>query len=99
VEDLLHNKARKNLVTLGASLFNGKPKSGIAFLEENGVIYAEHGDEVSRPQSLARFLKSSTRLDKKLLGDYISKPENLELLKAFISLFDYKDVSSSTSRT
>jgi brefeldin A-resistance guanine nucleotide exchange factor 1 len=92
VEDLLRSKARKNLVNLGATLFNNKPKSGIAFLEENGIIYADLSDEVSRPLSLARFLKSSTRLDKRLLGDYISRPDNLELLKAFISLFDYKNV-------
>ena len=43
--------------------------------------------------SLAKFLKSSTRLDKRLLGDYLSKPDNLELLKEFMNLFEFKDVN------
>jgi brefeldin A-resistance guanine nucleotide exchange factor 1 len=90
---LLQAKARKNQVTLGANLFNTKPKSGIAFLEENGLIYADLSDNITRPQSLARFLKSSTRLDKKVLGEFLGKPENLDVLKAFIGLFDFKDVS------
>jgi brefeldin A-resistance guanine nucleotide exchange factor 1 len=38
-------------------------------------------------------LKESTRLDKKLLGEYISAPDNLDLLKAFIGLFDFQGKS------
>lgn len=64
------------------------------FLEENGLIYHDLSDEITHPQSLARFLKSSTRLDKKLLGDFISKPENIDLLKAFVGLFDFREVRS-----
>lgn len=74
-------------------MFNNKPKSGIAFLEENGIIYKDLSDEVSKARSLASFLKGCTRLDKRLLGDYISKPDNIEILKAFIGLFDFKNVS------
>ena len=75
----------------GAARFNLKPKTGIAFLEENKLIYTDPNE--SRDHSLAVFLKSSTRLDKRLLGDFISKPENIELLKAFMELFDFKGVS------
>lgn len=87
------NKSRKSLVTTGASLFNTKPKSGLAFLEEHGIIYGDLSPEVSRTLSLARFLKSCTRLDKRLLGDYISKPDNLDLLKEFVGLFDFRKAS------
>lgn len=90
-DTLMQDKSRKKLVLTGAARFNSKPKIGIAFLEENKLIYSDLSPEVSRTRSLAIFLKSCTRLDKRLLGDYISKPDNLELLKEFLGLFDFKD--------
>ncbi|KAF7972108.1 hypothetical protein HWV62_18936 [Athelia sp. TMB] len=89
--ELMRSKSQKQLVLTGAARFNTKPKAGLAFLEENGLIYADLSPEVSKDRSLATFLKNCTRLDKRLLGDFISKPDNLELLKAFIGLFDFKD--------
>jgi hypothetical protein len=88
----MQDKSRKKLVLAGAARFNSKPKSGIAFLEENKLIYSDLSPDISRARSLAIFLKSCTRLDKRLLGDYISKPDNLELLKEFLGLFDFKNV-------
>ncbi|KAH0584078.1 hypothetical protein H2248_009651 [Termitomyces sp. 'cryptogamus'] len=88
-ESLIQTKSQKKLILTGASRFNAKPKSGIAFLEENNLIYADLSEDVTKASSLACFLKSCTRLDKRLLGDYISKPDNIELLKAFIGLFDF----------
>ena len=80
----------------GAARFNAKPKVGLSFLEENKLIYS--GDEnVDKPTSLAVFLKSCSRLDKKLLGDFISRPENVDVLRAFIGLFDFKNVRTMTS--
>ncbi|KAI9446656.1 Sec7-like domain is implicated in guanine nucleotide exchange function [Lactarius indigo] len=90
-EELMRRKSKKRLILAGAARFNNKPKTGLAFLEENGLIYHDLSEGVTHPQSLARFLKSSTRLDKKLLGDLISKPENIEVLKAFIGLFDFRE--------
>ncbi|KIK45792.1 hypothetical protein CY34DRAFT_801092 [Suillus luteus UH-Slu-Lm8-n1] len=90
-DSLMQDKSRKKLVLTGAARFNSKPKIGLAFLEENKLIYSDLSPEVSRTRSLAIFLKSCTRLDKRLLGDYISKPDNLELLKEFLGLFDFKD--------
>ncbi|KAI6151004.1 hypothetical protein BKA82DRAFT_4328972 [Pisolithus tinctorius] len=87
--DLMQSKSRKKLVLTGAAKFNSKPKLGIAFLEENGLIDLDLSEP--RTRSLAKFLKSCTRLDKRLLGDYISKPENVDLLKEFIGLFDFKN--------
>ncbi|THH10280.1 hypothetical protein EW145_g1429 [Phellinidium pouzarii] len=89
--ELLHLKSRKRLVLTGASRFNMKPKVGISFLEENRLIYADLSDTIDRPKSLAIFLKSCSRLDKRLLGDFISRPENIAVLKAFIRLFNFKD--------
>ena len=94
-EILMQTKSQKKLVLTGAARFNAKPKTGLAFLEEQKLIYADLSPEMSRERSLATFLKGCTRLDKRLLGDFISKPENIDVLKAFIGLFDWKDVSAA----
>ena len=91
-ETLLQAKSKKQLILAGASRFNAKPKSGVAFLEENNLIYADLSPEMSKARSLAKFLKGCTRIDKRLLGDFISKPDNLDILQAFIGLFDFKNV-------
>lgn len=76
----------------GVARFNTKPKAGLAFLEENGLIGENVPPGVSKDMSIARFLKSCTGIDKRQLGDYISKPDHIEILKAFMGLFDFKDV-------
>ncbi len=95
---LAASKARKAKLLAGAAEFNAKPKKGVAFLKEHGII-----DEEALPSergtvlALAKFLHKQPRLDKKLLGEYLSHPDNLELLKAFIGLFDFKGVSEEIS--
>ncbi|KAJ7074218.1 hypothetical protein C8F01DRAFT_1099675 [Mycena amicta] len=94
VDSLLQAKSQKKLIVAAASRFNTKPKNGIAFLEENGLIYTNlppDAPESAKAHNLAVFLKGCARLDKRLLGDYISREENLPLLKAFIGLFDFRD--------
>ena len=51
---------------------------------QQGII-----DSVNNTQSIARFLKGTSRVDKKLLGEYISKKQNVEILKAFMGMFDF----------
>lgn len=80
----------------GASRFNTKPKTGLAFLEENKLIYTDPNEP--RAVSLAKFLKNSARIDKRLLGDFISRPDNIDVLKAFMMLFDFKGVRPCTTR-
>ena len=46
-----------------------------------------------REESLARFFKTTPRLDKKLLGDFISRPDQLEVLRAFMHLMQFDGVS------
>ncbi|OCF31102.1 Sec7 domain-containing protein [Kwoniella heveanensis BCC8398] len=94
---LTGQKSRKGVLLTGAQMFNTKPKTGIAYLEKEGVIIpdanAEDTDEDRRNLAIAKFLKSSSRLDKRELGDFISRPDQLGLLKAFIGLFDFKGKS------
>ncbi|KAA1096915.1 GDP/GTP exchange factor for ARF [Puccinia graminis f. sp. tritici] len=85
---LARDKEGKRALLEGAAKFNQKPKEGLKFLEAKGIIYDD--PTLPRPQSLAFFFKTCPRLDKKLLGEYISRPENLEVLKAFMTLFDFR---------
>jgi brefeldin A-resistance guanine nucleotide exchange factor 1 len=66
-------------------------------LEKEGLITPSEKDQGSEEDKMdkarARFLRNSTRLDKKLLGEYISRPDGVGLLKAFIGLFDFSGVS------
>ena len=91
---LLQAKSKKQLILTAADRFNAKPKSGLAFLEDNSLIHMDLDTEVSKARSLATFLKNCTRIDKRLLGDFISKPENMDVLTEFMSLFDFKNVSA-----
>lgn len=94
VEELQASKGRKAVQVQGEAKFNIKPKDGLKFLEENGIIVPGDGpgtEEERRLLAIAKFLRSSSRLDKKLLGEYISRPDQVDLLKAFIGLFDFRD--------
>lgn len=84
-------KDRKRILLAGAVRFNTKPKLGLAFLESNGLLTNVPGPE--RSKAIASLLKSTPKLDKTMLGDYLGRPENVEVLRAFIGLFDFKDVS------
>jgi brefeldin A-resistance guanine nucleotide exchange factor 1 len=106
-------------VLTAAQKFNEKPKKGVAFMLENGLVdyKVDEAPETSSqpdqsndpvpaekqelkktdPQSLARFLKTCPRLDKKVLGEYISHLDNPELLKEFIGLFNFRGVSGEES--
>lgn len=93
VEQLEKDKDRKAILITGAEQFNVKPKVGLEFLRKNGVIVPDDGpgtEEERMRRATARFLKSSSRLDKRELGDYISRPDQIELLKDFIGLFDFR---------
>ncbi|CEL55144.1 putative protein C211,03 OS=Schizosaccharomyces pombe (strain 972 / ATCC 24843) GN=SPBC211.03c PE=1 SV=1 [Rhizoctonia solani AG-1 IB] len=109
-DSLLHTKSQKLLVLTAAQKFNEKPKKGVAFMLENGLVEPKVEEESKEtteelvqsekdkpkradPKSLAHFLKNCPRLDKKVLGEYISHLDNPELLKEFIGLFDFHEKS------
>ncbi|CAI7608892.1 unnamed protein product [Penicillium discolor] len=88
-ETLKKQRHTKKLIIKGAQIFNEDPKKGIAFLVSHGVI-----EDANNPVLVARFLKGTTRLSKKVLGEYISKRGNEELLGAFIDLLDFSGRSA-----
>ncbi|GJJ73716.1 golgi-specific brefeldin A-resistance guanine nucleotide exchange factor 1 [Entomortierella parvispora] len=82
---LFKRRQEKEILVKGTAKFDENPKAGLLYLEEHKMI-----SSLNDPVAVAQFLKSSTRLSKKLLGEYIAKPANLEVLKAFIRLFDFE---------
>ncbi|KAL8691497.1 MAG: hypothetical protein Q9218_003283 [Villophora microphyllina] len=83
-EKLRERRARKKIVIRGATRFNENPKSGIAFLASQGII-----DNPDNAHSIATFLRGTTRISKAVLGDFLSKKSNDQLLRAFMALFDF----------
>jgi brefeldin A-resistance guanine nucleotide exchange factor 1 len=81
---LREQRARKKVIIRGATKFNANPKAGIAFLTSQGII-----EDPNNPQSIAEFVKGTARVDKRVLGEFISKKSNEGILSAFISLFDF----------
>lgn len=41
------------------------------------------------PKSLAKFLKTTPNINKKVIGEYIAKQDNLQVLIEFVKLFDF----------
>ena len=81
---LREQRALKKVIIKGATMFNENPKVGITYLAAQGVI--KNPDD---PVSVVRFLKGTTRVSKKQLGEYISKKSHEHLLGAFLDLFDF----------
>ncbi|KAF1347875.1 hypothetical protein BDV97DRAFT_298439 [Delphinella strobiligena] len=83
-EALQEQRARKQVIIKGASKFNESPKAGLAFLASQGII-----ENLDDPRSITRFLFGTTRIDKKVLGEFISKRGNEAVLDSFMDLFDF----------
>lgn len=84
---LQEQRRRKKVIIRGATKFNESPKGGIAFLAAQGII-ADPND----PHSVTSFLKGTTRIDKRVLGEFISKKSNEAILDAFMDLFDFENL-------
>ena len=87
IEELRRQRDLKQLIIRGATRFNENPKSGIVFLAQQRLITSPDD-----PKSIATFLKGTSRVDKRVLGDFISKGYNESLLGAFLGLFDFSNL-------
>ncbi|XP_051936950.1 Golgi-specific brefeldin A-resistance guanine nucleotide exchange factor 1 isoform X3 [Hippocampus zosterae] len=84
-QELLEIRAKKKLLIAGTEQFNLKPKKGIEFLQEKGLL--------SNPMDnnqVARWLRENPRLDKKMIGEFISDRNNMELLDSFVNTFAFQ---------
>lgn len=77
--ELREKRGRKKVIIKGTAKFNEKPKAGLGYLEANGIL-----KNANDPDEVAKFLMSTTRVSKAVLGDFLSKKGNEETLKAFI---------------
>uniref|UniRef100_A0A1X7VGU5 SEC7 domain-containing protein n=1 Tax=Amphimedon queenslandica TaxID=400682 RepID=A0A1X7VGU5_AMPQE len=77
-------KLRKETMEKGTKLFTDKPKKGIKFLQEKGLLGQS-------PEDVAQFLFSDDRLDKTAVGDYMGEIDdfNKNVMYAFVDCFDF----------
>ncbi|CAD6448609.1 ec6aac0d-13fd-4ed0-978d-3fea83eb51c3 [Sclerotinia trifoliorum] len=83
---LREQKRRKKIIIEGTMKFNENPKAGIGFLASQGII-----DDPKDAKAVANFLKGTSRIDKKQLGEFISKRGNEAILEALMDSFDFKN--------
>ncbi|RKF61140.1 Uncharacterized protein OnM2_044001 [Erysiphe neolycopersici] len=84
-EKLRAQRRKKKIVVEGAIKFNEKPKAGLEFLELQGII-----EDLNNPQSVAKFLNGTTRISKKVLGDFLSTKGNEPILEAFMNIYNFE---------
>lgn len=86
--EFIKNKEMKTSFIKCTDTFNVKPKEGIKQLAEKGFI-----KDANDTESLAAFFfERSGRLNKKTLGEFLAKPESIDILKAFINRFDFNEL-------
>ncbi|KAL5038865.1 GDP/GTP exchange factor for ARF [Batrachochytrium dendrobatidis] len=83
-QTLVNNRKRKRIMSEGAAKFNASLKEGIKFFQEHGIL-----PDPLTPISMAHFFAYTPNLSKKFIGEYFSKPQNVETLGLFVELFDF----------
>lgn len=85
LHSLILDKYKKTSFISCTDILNKKPKAGIKALAEKGFIK----DESDADELAHFFFSKSGRLNKKVLGEYLAKPSNIELLRKFIDMFEF----------
>ncbi len=83
-EQLREQRRKKKIIIYGAAKFNEKPNKGLEYLHAQGII-----KDTNDAESVAAFLKGTTRIQKKMLGEFISKKNNGAVLEAFMKTFKF----------
>ncbi|KAH8602112.1 hypothetical protein B0O99DRAFT_605636 [Bisporella sp. PMI_857] len=83
---LREQRKQKKIIIKGATKFNENPKEGIKYLSSQGII-----EDVSNTESIASFLRGTTRISKKELGEFISKRGHEGILESFLAGFNFDD--------
>ncbi|XP_060096950.1 Golgi-specific brefeldin A-resistance guanine nucleotide exchange factor 1 [Heteronotia binoei] len=85
--ELIKIKSKKKLLISGSEQFNQKPKKGIQFLQEKKLLATPMDiDEV------AKWLRENPRLDKKMIGEFVSDRKNTDLLESFVGTFSFQSL-------
>ncbi|XP_005995194.1 Golgi-specific brefeldin A-resistance guanine nucleotide exchange factor 1 isoform X2 [Latimeria chalumnae] len=83
-QELAKIKNKKKLLIAGTEQFNQKPKKGIQFLQEKGLLASPMDNN-----EVAQWLRENPRLDKKMIGEFVSDRKNIELLESFVGTFTF----------
>ncbi|XP_045067542.1 Golgi-specific brefeldin A-resistance guanine nucleotide exchange factor 1 isoform X3 [Coregonus clupeaformis] len=84
-QELLDIRNKKKLLNCGTEQFNQKPKKGIQFLQEKGLLSSPMDNN-----EVAQWLRENPRLDKKQIGEFISDRKHMELLDSFVNTFTFQ---------
>ncbi|KAK6438732.1 GDP/GTP exchange factor for ARF [Oleoguttula sp. CCFEE 5521] len=87
ITTLREQRRRKKIIIKGTTKFNESPKAGIAYLASQGII-----EDPNDAQSVTKFLRGTTRIDKKMLGEFISKRDNSAILEAYLEQFEFAEM-------
>ncbi|NXP23871.1 GBF1 factor, partial [Scytalopus superciliaris] len=83
--ELMQIKNKKKLLITGTEQFNQKPKKGIQFLQEKNLLATPIDNN-----EVARWLRENPRLDKKMIGEFVSDRKNIDLLESFVGTFSFQ---------
>ncbi|KAG8552110.1 hypothetical protein GDO81_004410 [Engystomops pustulosus] len=79
VQELNEIKTKKKLLITGTEQFNQKSKKGIQFLQEKNLMATPMDNK-----EVAQWLRENPRLDKKMIGEFISDRKSMDLLESFV---------------
>lgn len=86
-DQLNSSRTVKKVLILGSDQFNAKPKQGIVFLQQYHVLRSPLD-----PNELAHFLRENPRLDKRMIGEFLSDRGNGDVLAAYVKQFNFAGV-------
>ncbi|KAJ6661793.1 hypothetical protein lerEdw1_013315, partial [Lerista edwardsae] len=84
-QELIKIKSKKKLLISGSEQFNQKPKKGIHFLQEKNLLATPMDNN-----EVAKWLRENPRLDKKMIGEFVSDRKNVDLLESFVGTFVFQ---------
>ncbi|XP_076831313.1 Golgi-specific brefeldin A-resistance guanine nucleotide exchange factor 1 isoform X2 [Brachyhypopomus gauderio] len=84
-QELINIKNKKKLLITGTEQFNQKPKKGIQFLQEKGLLSSPMDNN-----EVAQWLRENPGLDKKMIGELVSDRKHMELLDSFVNTFTFQ---------
>ncbi|XP_048361186.1 Golgi-specific brefeldin A-resistance guanine nucleotide exchange factor 1 isoform X2 [Sphaerodactylus townsendi] len=83
--ELIKMKSKKKLLISGSEQFNQKPKKGIQFLQEKKILATPMDNN-----EVAKWLRENPRLDKKMIGEFVSDRKSADLLNSFVETFSFQ---------
>ncbi|ROT34831.1 Sec7 domain-containing protein [Sodiomyces alkalinus F11] len=86
VVNLREQRRRKRIIIKGAEKFNDNAKEGLQYLQAQGII-----EDIQNPVLVAKFLRGTSRVNKKKLGEYLSKKGSESVLEAYMDTFNFTD--------